>query len=188
MKVITVTGYKPMEMGIFKQDDERIVFVKETLRRRLLPMIEDGLEWVLISGQAGVELWTGEVILDLKEEGYEIQLGIFPPFLNQESRWPEPQQEQYLMMIELADFYQPLYNKEYEGAYQFKAKDQWFLEKSEAMLVLFDEDTKGSPSFIVEKAKHYAETHDYPIYIITPLDLQETVEQLQMENPDYWAD
>lgn len=186
MKILTVTGYKPMEMGLFKVDDPNIVYVKETIKRRLLPWIEEGLEWILLSGQMGVELWTSEVILELKEE-YEVKLGIFPPFLNQENRWPEAQQEQYRKIIEGADFYQPLYQKEYEGPYQFKAKDQWLLEKSDALLILYDEETGGSPTYFLEKAQYYQQSHDYSIFYLTPHDIDDTVRDMMMEDPDYWS-
>lgn len=187
MKIIAVSGYKPMEMGLFQIDDPKIDYVKETIKRRLLPLIEEGLEWVLISGNMGVEIWTGEIILDLKHE-YDIKLGIFPPFINQESRWPEKQQEQYRMLTENADFFKPLYNKEYEGPYQFQSRDQWLLEKSDACLLLYDEETGGSPSYFLEKAKQYQENHDYPIYYITPFDIDDTVREMMMEDPNYWSE
>ncbi|MFC0523201.1 SLOG family protein [Pontibacillus salicampi] len=186
MKVLMVTGYKPMELGIFKIDDPNIEYVKETIKRRLIPLIEEGLEWILISGQMGVELWTGEIVLELKEE-YPIKLGVFPPFLHQEKRWPEPQQEQYQMLVETADFYQSLYQKEYEGAYQFKAKDQWFLDKTDGCLILYDEETGGTPGYYLEKAKTYQEHNAYTILTITPFDIEETVEEMRMEDPNYWS-
>lgn len=187
MKILAVTGYKPHEIGLFKVDDPNIDYVKETIKRRLIPLIEEGLEWVLISGSMGVEIWTGEVILDLKET-YNVKLGIFPPFLNQENRWPEPQQEQYRMLIECADFFKPLYNKEYEGPYQFQSRDQWMLEKSDACLILYDEDTGGSPAYFLDKAKQYQDKKDYSIYFITPFDIDETVREMMMEQPHYWSE
>ncbi|WP_281975490.1 DUF1273 domain-containing protein [Halobacillus litoralis] len=186
MKTLVVTGYKPMEMGIFKPNDPKIAFIKESIRKRLSAFIEEGLEWVLVSGQMGVELWTSEVVLDLKEE-YEIKLGILPPFENQQERWPEDLQMIYEEVTMTADFFKPIYKKGYDGPYQFKAKDQFLVAHSDGCLVLFDEDTKGSPEFFLRAAEKAAEKEDYPILYITPLDLEETVEELRMANPDYWS-
>ncbi len=94
MKILVVTGCKPMELNIFSEEDSRIEFVKKAIEKRLIGFIEEGLEWVLISGQMGVEIWTAEVVLDLKET-YDIHIGVIPPFENQESRWPEPLQHKY---------------------------------------------------------------------------------------------
>ena len=65
MKVIAVTGYKPFELGIFKTIIQSRMY-KKALRRKLTAFVEDGLEWVIISGQLGVELWAAEVVLKYK--------------------------------------------------------------------------------------------------------------------------
>ncbi|API91224.1 MULTISPECIES: SLOG family protein [Virgibacillus] len=183
MKIITVTGYKPMEINIFKEEDDRITYIKAAIRKRLVPMIEEGLEWVLISGQMGVELWTAEVVYDLQED-YDIRLGVFPPFENQDSRWPEPLQEKYQAIIASADFYKPLYQGDYRGAYQFKAKNMWLVDKSDACLLLVDQEYPGSTRYFYEVAKQAMP--DHTIYTITPSDLDDVVEEIRMADPDYW--
>ena len=66
MKVIAVTGYKPFELGIFKNDHPGVECIKKALHRKLITFVEDGLEWVIISYQLGVELWVAEVVLKCK--------------------------------------------------------------------------------------------------------------------------
>src|SRR5699024_2686145 len=121
------------------ETDERIVFLKKALEKRLIGFAEESLEWVLISGQMGIELWAAEVVLDLQTE-YDIKLAIIPPFEEQTSRWPEQLQFKYEELIMAADFYKPIYEGAYKGPYQFKAKDQWLVEKSDGCLLLMDED------------------------------------------------
>lgn len=186
MKNLYVTGYKHYEMGIFKMSDPRVHYIKQTIRDKLVGLIEAGLEWVLLSGQTGVELWAAQVVLDLKEEEYDIQLAVIPPFDNQDARWSEDQQEEYQEVIMLADFYQPIYEGDYKGPYQFKARDKWMLSKTEAALVMYDENQTGSVDFFLKEARSYQEAHDYEIYYITALDLQDTLEREQMNDPTYW--
>ncbi|WP_060681047.1 SLOG family protein [Virgibacillus halodenitrificans] len=184
MNIVTVTGYKPMELSIFKENDPRIDFIKAAIEKRLIGFIEEGLQWVIISGQMGVELWTAEVVMDLKEK-YNINLGIFPPFENQENRWPEHLQEKYQELTMIADFYKPIYQGDYKGAFQFKAKNMWFADKSDGCLLLMDDEFPGSNRFFYQAAKQIEK--DYPIYVITPADLDDVVEELRMQNPDYWS-
>ncbi|WP_345739423.1 SLOG family protein [Virgibacillus salarius] len=139
MKILAVTGYKPMEINIFKEDDPRITYIKAAIVKRIVPLIEEGLEWILLSGQMGVEIWTAEIVLDLQED-YDIKLGIFPPFENQETRWPESLQEKYQALVATADFYKPIYQGDYKGSFQFKAKNMWLADKSDACLILMDEE------------------------------------------------
>ena len=39
---------------------------QKALHRKLTTFVEEGLEWVIISGQLGVELWAAEVVLKFK--------------------------------------------------------------------------------------------------------------------------
>ncbi|GGB47288.1 DUF1273 family protein [Virgibacillus dakarensis] len=183
MKVLTVTGYKPMELNIFKVDDHRITFIKAAIRKRLIAFIEEGLEWVLISGQMGVELWAAEVVRELREQ-YDVKLAIIPPFESQEERFPEPIQQQYQELVSIADFYKPLYVGYYKGAFQFKAKNKWLIDKSDGCLIVMDEEFPGSGRFFYLEAKGW---DNYPVYSITPADLDDVVEELRMADPDYWT-
>jgi uncharacterized phage-like protein YoqJ len=142
MKNLYVTGYKPKELNIFNRNDKSIFYIKECIRKRLLSLLEEGLEWVIISGQAGVELWAAEVTLQLKEE-FPINLAIIPPFLNQEKFWREEAQEEYYAICSQADFFEPLTNKEYISPSQFKLKDRWMVEKTDGCLILYDEEYGG---------------------------------------------
>ena len=184
MKVLHVTGYKSMEMGIFKEDDPKVQFIKSALKKRLIGFIEEGLEWVIVSGQMGVEIWTAEIVLDLKEE-YDINLAVFPPFENQDNRWPDNLKEKYQEITMIADFYKPLYTGDYKGPYQFRAKNMWFAEKSDASLLLMDEEFPGSVKYFHEATKEL--TKNYPVYKITPEDLDDIVEEMRMSDPDYWT-
>jgi len=173
-----------MEINIFNEQDEKIKFIKRALEKRLRQFIDTGLEWVLVSGQMGVELWAAEVVLDLKEQ-YPINLALIPPFLNQAKRWPEALQYKYEELMLTADFYEPIYQEDYQGPYQFQEKDLWLIEKSDGCLLLIDEENPGSVQYFREKA---LSVEDYPIYTITPLDLEDTVLEMQMEDPSYWDD
>lgn len=183
MKILTVTGCKPMELNIFNEEDPRIEFIKKAIEKRLINFIEEGLEWVLISGQMGVEMWTAEVILDLKEI-YDIQIGVIPPFENQESRWPESLQHKYEELKFTADFFQPLYNEGYKGPIQFKTRDMWLIDKSDGALLLMDEEQPGTVRYFFGTAK---QAENYPIYMITPFDIEEVVEEMRMTDPEYWS-
>jgi len=143
MKVIAVTGYKPFELGIFKNDHPGVECIKKALRRKLTAFVEDGLEWVIISGQLGVELWAAEVV-------FEIQVT----------------------------------KRKYESPEQFKLKNQFFIEKSDALLAVYDEEKPGSPKYIVEAAKKKGEIENYHSYFILFSDLQDIIEEEQWNNAE----
>ncbi|HEY4554274.1 MAG TPA: SLOG family protein, partial [Bacillaceae bacterium] len=67
-KIVAVSGYKPFELGIFSDNHPGLPYIKKALADRLATLAEEGTEWIIITGQLGVELWAAETVLDLQTE------------------------------------------------------------------------------------------------------------------------
>jgi uncharacterized phage-like protein YoqJ len=184
-KVLTISGYKPFELGIFKKDHPSVLFIKAAIRKALVLKLEDGLEWVLISGQLGVELWSAEVVFDLQIDYPELKLAVITPFLNQESSWNDTNKEWYEFILLRADFVESVTKKGYENPWQFRLKNQFFIEKSNELLILYDQEKEGSPRYLYEMALQYQSNHTYPIQLITFYDLQMIVEEEELRLTDF---
>ncbi|AFS70723.1 MULTISPECIES: DUF1273 domain-containing protein [Exiguobacterium] len=185
MKVVAVTGYKPTELGIFDQKHPGIKILKAAYRERLIRLIEDmGTTWFITSAAPGCELWACEVILELKQEYPDIRLGILLPFLEQEAKWKEPVQAQYLAVLNQADFVDAISQKPYENPSQFRNKTEFMIQKSQGLLSVFDEEHGGSAKYLVERAKLEMERSDYQLFLITQDDLA-MMEQEQTYNEQW---
>ncbi|WP_316570048.1 DUF1273 domain-containing protein [Neobacillus sp. YIM B06451] len=181
-KVVAISGYKPFELGIFKKDHPSAEFIRAAFRKELQGMAESGLEWVLISGQLGAELWAAEAVFELQERYPELKLAVITPFLNQEEKWNEANREWYESILLGAEYVDSVTRKNYESPVQFRLKNQFFIEKSDSLLLLYDPEKEGSPKFIYEMAQR---KEGYPIRLITFYDLQEIVEEEQMKRYDF---
>ncbi|WP_078430801.1 DUF1273 domain-containing protein [Alkalihalobacterium alkalinitrilicum] len=177
MKVCVVTGYKAQELGIFDQKHNGIQYIKKTVEKKLRQLLDEGLEWVLISGQLGVEIWTGEVVAELKKEFPQLRLGVMTPFLQQEKNWSETNQEQYRYVLGLADFVDSISKREYESPAQLRIKNQYLIEKSDGLVILYDEWKEGSPNYYLEPALKRYDRDGYPILYITPDDINSTIQE-----------
>ncbi|SEN44425.1 Uncharacterized SPBc2 prophage-derived protein YoqJ [Amphibacillus marinus] len=175
-KVISVTGYKSYEMNINATNDERIKFIKLAIKRKLLQFIEQGGEWLLCSGQLGVELWSCQVARELAKD-YPIQTAVIAPFENQDKLWNEADQQAYQTCIEQADFYTSLYKGDYKSPQQFTAKNKWLIEKSDCSMLLVDDMYPGSVRYYLDEVTSYQESQNHPVYFITPLDLEDIVRE-----------
>lgn len=185
INVLAISGYKPFELGIFKKDHPSAAFIKAAIKKALLPKVEEGLEWVLISGQLGVELWAAETVFELQVDYPELKLAVITPFLNQEASWNEHNKEWYESVLMQADFVDSVTKKGYEKPWQFRLKNQFFLDKSDGLLLLYDQEKEGSPKYLYELAVKYQEGHDYLIELITFYDLQMIVEEEQLKQTEY---
>lgn len=182
LKRLVITGYKAHELGIFNDSHPGIHIIKKALQDRLVSLIEDGLEWVILSGQLGVETWAAEVVMDLQIEYPVLKYAIMTPFLNQEQNWNEVKQEKYEMILSQADFVTSLTNRPYEAPWQFIEKNKFFLKNSDGVLIIYDDENEGSPKYMIKLAEQYAEKHNYEILLINAYDLQVVAEEEQMKN------
>jgi uncharacterized phage-like protein YoqJ len=151
--------------------------------------VEDGLEWVLTPGQYGVDLWACEVVLELKKTYPHLKLSIITAFQNPEEQWKEDKQEYYRTILQGVDYYGAVSKQPYIGPWQFTARDDLLLRKSDGILLVYDEDAaEGSPRFVKEKAVKKQQNEDYTIISVTSEDIQSIAEDERMNSVSEYED
>ncbi len=179
MKTIYVTGYRAHELGIFNDKHPGIAVIKKALYDHLYQLCDEGLEWVVISGQLGVESWAAETVLELKKEFPDLKYSVITPFLEQEKNWNEQKQAQYIHIINNADFVTSVTKRPYEAPWQFIEKDKFIINNTDGMLLIYDEDNEGSPKYVLALVEKYMEQNQYELIRINAYDLQMVAEELQ---------
>ncbi|MBP1942213.1 putative phage-like protein YoqJ [Bacillus luteolus] len=187
IRIVAVSGYKPHELGIFKNEQPEVEYIKKALRKQLEQLAQNGLEWVIISGQLGTELWAAEITYELQMEYEQLKVGVFTPFLDQEENWKEDKKEYYEYILSQADYVNSITNKKYENPNQFRLKNHFFVDKSDALLLLYDDEKPGNPQYILEEAKKKSEKMPYEIIMINSYDLQMIVEEELLKRDDFWT-
>ncbi|KHF39847.1 DUF1273 domain-containing protein [Halalkalibacter okhensis] len=182
MKTIAISGYKGHELGIFDQKHKGIYYIKKAIEQRLRSLVEEGVEWVIISGQLGVELWAAEVVIALKVDYPQVQLAVLTPFLQQEENWQEATKSYYQEIINQADFVDSITKRPYDNPAQLRQKNEFIISKVDGLLLLYDEDKPGSPTYYLEVAKKKQEKESFPVLFITPTDLELLVQEEQFDN------
>ncbi|QJD84524.1 DUF1273 domain-containing protein [Cohnella herbarum] len=173
MKNLLITGYRAHELGIFDQKHKGIVFIQKTITSKLIPLIEEGLEWVITPGQYGVDLWACEAVIGLKRQYPQLKLSIITAFLNQEEKWKEDKKAYYDGLLKDVDYVGAVSKQPYIGPWQFAARDDLLLRKSDGILLVYDEDSgDGSPKFMKEKALRKSATDGYRYIGISAEDIQ----------------
>lgn len=185
IKVLAITGYKPFELGVFDAKHPGITYIKKAIEKHLISLLDDGLEWVLLSGQLGVELWAGEVVLDLQMRYSDLKLAVITPFLEQEEKWNEANKELYEFIVSQADYTNSVTHKKYENPAQFKLKNHFFIDKSDGLLIVYDEELVGSPQYMYRHAQAECEKSNYQLLIINSYDLQAIAEEEQYQENDF---
>lgn len=179
IKTIYVTGYRPHELGIFNDQHPGVAIIKKALEDKLRALADDGLEWVVVSGQLGVELWATETVLKLQADFPDLKYSVITPFLEQEKNWNDQKREKYGHMVAHADFVTSVTKRLYEAPWQFIEKDKFIIDNTDAMLLVYDEENEASPKYVLNLANQYMANHDYQLITINAYDLQVIAEELQ---------
>ncbi|MEH6940141.1 SLOG family protein, partial [Bacillus sp. JJ664] len=74
-------------LGISSNKHDAVKYIKKAIKNKILSYIDDGLEWIIMSGQMGIELWAAEVVFELQIDYPHLQLAIFTPYEEQDKNW-----------------------------------------------------------------------------------------------------
>lgn len=172
MKTLYISGYRSYELGIFQANDLKIAIIKNSLTMMLRQLIEEGLEWILIGGNLGVELWAAQSVLELKEEYPELKLGLVLPYADFGNQWKEQNKILLNQIKSTADYCNMTSKRPYENPTQLRNHTKFMLEHTGGLLVVYDEEFLGKTKYLLEEAKKFSEKKEYEIFQITMDDLQ----------------
>ncbi len=174
IKTLLLTGYRSYELGIFQEKDAKIAIIKKAIKNNLIQYVDSGLEWVLIGGNLGVEMWGAEVINELKIDYPQLHLGVIFPFAEFGEQWNEANQEKLVHLKQEADYVEAVSHKPYQNPQQLQNHTNFLLQHSDGILAVFDPEFPGKPKYLLDAAEKMTENNEYLIHLITMDDLQNT--------------
>lgn len=170
MVSVLVVGYNAFDLGIFGDKDQRLKIIKAAIRRDLIYLLENGMKWLVFTGNLGFEAWVLEVAKELQEE-YNFQLATIFIFENQGENWNEVNQEK-LANFKNVDFIKYAYPS-YENPSQFRTYNQFLLESTDGAYLFYDEENETKLKYLYRMMK---ENEQYHIKKLTFDDLNEMAE------------
>ena len=147
------TGHRPERLRM--SESEAVFRLKEEIRTA----IADGFQ-TFISGVArGVDLWTAEVVLSLRDEGATVRLICASPYRGVESRWSREWQERYRRVMKQADlvrFICPGYSRDC-----FQRRNQWMVDHSARVIAVYNGQPSGTRNTV-----EYARRCNVPVILL----------------------
>ncbi|EMF0051175.1 DUF1273 domain-containing protein [Enterococcus hirae] len=172
LKVMYISGYRSFELGVFKENDPKITVIKKVLKKEIQQLVEEGLEWVLTSGNLGIETWVTEVVAELKQEYPELKLGIIYPFKEFGNNWNENNQEKLRMAEQLSDYVEAVSHQAYQSPSQLRNHTRFLLDHTDGCLLIYDPEFPGKTQYFLKEAQTYQQDHSYEIRLVSMDDLQ----------------
>lgn len=142
---VCFTGHRPEKLTRSDKD------IKKELEKEIRQAVADGLN-VFITGMArGVDIWAAQIVLRLRNEGYDVKLICACPYDGFECGWSQEWQKQYREILTAADFV-----KYVCGGYSrscFQVRNEWMVNHSARVIAVFNGENGGTKNTMDYAAK-----------------------------------
>lgn len=134
------TGHRPEKLTATED------FIMESLRKEIERAIGDGYKTFITGMARGVDIWAGEIVLELRDSGLPIHLIAASPYRGFEERWSREWQERYAAILSRADlvrFIRPGYSRD-----SFRRRNEWMVDHSTRVIAVYNGQPGGTRNTI----------------------------------------
>lgn len=133
--------------------------VLEDLKREITQAVEDGFTTFITGMAYGVDIWAGELILELRKKHRDIHLIAAVPFEGFDSHWNESWRKRYRRLLKKADEVNYICGGYASFAYQ--RRNEWMVDRSSRVIAVYNGEPSGTRNTI-----NYAKKVDVPVVLI----------------------
>ena len=121
--------------------------VKKLLDSAIRQAIADGFTTFITGMARGVDIWAGQIVLELKKEYPALKLVAASPYKGFEARWSASWQEQYNSILEKADAVRYICKGYSKGAFQIR--NEWMVDRSARIIAFYNGEPGGTRNTIL---------------------------------------
>lgn len=148
------TGHRPEKLQIDKD------YAREVLEKEIKRAIDDNFT-TFISGMArGIDMWSAEIVLKLKETNPNLKLVCAIPYKGFETKWSRENREEYHHILKKADLVHYFFDS--YKIYSFQVRNKWMVDKSARVIALYNGSKGGTQNTI-----NYAKEQSIETVILT---------------------
>ena len=147
------TGHRPEKLTRSETN------IKKDLEAAILQAVNDGFVTFITGMARGVDIWAGEIVLQLREHNPNLHLIAASPYEGFESRWSAEWQRRYSDVLEQADLVRFVckgYSKDC-----FQLRNEWMVNRSARVIAVYNGEPGGTRNTI-----NYANTLNIETVII----------------------
>ena len=171
MKRLLISGYRSSDLGIFSNQDPKLIIIKTLIKDRLVNFLDNDGEWLITGGQMGIEQWSIEVALELKNDYPQLKIALIRPFLDFGGHWNEDNQAKLAQLISVVDYSASISNQNYTNPGQLVGLNDFFVSHTDEAVLFYDQENPAKVEFLYQKI----------------LTKQSQDENYQVEIIDFWT-
>lgn len=155
MPAFLVAGYKNTDLGLFSDKDPKLVIIKRAIKKDLISLFEEGVDWLIFQGNLGFEAWCLDVAKELQAT-YPVQLATIFPFADQGRTWSEANQA-ILAKFRQVDYVNHSFQT-YENPFQLRQHQDFLLKNSQGAYLFYDREHETNLKYLDQAVR---EKSDY---------------------------
>lgn len=182
MKRLLISGYRSYELGIFSDNDPKLQIIKAFIEDRLKTFLNNGGEWLITGGQFGIEQWSIEVAIGLRDQYSQLKIALIRPFLDFGGQWNQDNQAKLLQMIANVDYSASISNQNYTNPSQLVALNDFLISHTDGAVLFYDQENPAKVEYLYQKIqKKSQDDKNYQIEIVDFFQLADFAEDLNSD-------
>jgi uncharacterized phage-like protein YoqJ len=169
-KTLCFTGHRPNKLASYDYQHPDNLKMLRRLKALIIRFIERRGVTTFISGMAlGIDMWSAQIVLSLKEKYPQIKLVCAIPCANHPAKWNEKDQQLHKEICEQADYVYYVSEEPYTNWCMIK-RDEWMVNESRFVIAVWNgEEAKHSGTWHTVK---YAKKRQRNIVQLHPQTLE----------------
>lgn len=145
------TGHRPEKLT--RSETE----IKKDLEAAILQAIDDGFVTFITGMARGVDIWAGEIVLQLRKQNPNLHLIAASPYEGFESRWSADWQRRYKDIISQADLVRFVCKRYSKSCFQIR--NEWMVNRSARVIAVYNGEAGGTRNTIEYAERNKVECH-----------------------------
>ncbi len=143
MKVCAITGHRPSRFSFKNNEyDTMCKRLKKKIKKELKYLYKRGVRTFWIGGAEGVDMWSAEILIQLKSyEAYrDIKIMLAIPFEEYNKNWTKKSKERLKNIIKHSEKVVVVNSEEQPKEKQYRKRNEYMIEKADCLLAVFNKD------------------------------------------------
>ncbi len=168
-KSCAVTGHRPTRFKWkYNENNNGCKRLKRRLKEQLVQLYEKGARRFYIGGALGTDLWSGELLIELREqpEYSEIELILVLPFDGHDKNWDRDSRHRLSVLRQHSTEVIIAGTAENNSVTNYRLRNQYMVDHANCLLAVYDND--GDLRSGTMQTVNYARRKHLPITLIHP--------------------
>ena len=166
------TGHRPKSFPWkYNESAEGCIMLKGILAVQIITLVDKGITKFFSGMALGVDVWSSQIVLDLRKENPALKLHCILPHERQADKWNTSAREQYNTILKQADSIEYVSHSYYDGC--MIARNHRLVESADLLLAVYNGVRRSGTGATVNYARKLCKK----IIVIDPITLDVTHEE-----------